>query len=149
MTVKKNMINDTQGGIFLEGDENGSADNPTITGNTITTTQTYDGIDVCGLSNATITGNVVNGSDESAIHVDGECGTASTATVSNNTVNFACAGILVGPNSSLNAMTGNVFANVATNVLTGSDSCPISGDARVGGKTRHRLHVVPFRAVRK
>ena len=149
VTVKKNMINDTQGGVFVEGDENGDADNPTIIGNTITTTQTYDGIDVCGLSNATITGNVVNGSDESAIHVDGECGGGSTATVSNNTVNFACAGILVGPGSYLTAMTGNVFANAATNVLPQSDSCPITGDARIGGKTRHRLHVVPFRAVRK
>jgi hypothetical protein len=148
VTVKKNMINDTQGAVYVEGDENGDADKPSITGNHITTTQTYDGIDVCGLSNATITGNIVTGSDESAIHVDSECGGPSTATVNNNKVNFACAGILVGPGSGLNSMTGDAYTNVATNVLTGSDVCPAGGDARIGGKTRHRLKAVPFKAVR-
>ena len=148
VTVKKNTISDTQGGVYVEGDNNGDADNPTITGNEITTTQTYDGIDVCGLSNATINSNIVIGSGESGIHVDSECGGPSTATVNSNTINFACAGILVGPGSSLNAMTGDAYANVATNVLIGSDSCPASGDARIGGKTRRHLKAVPFRVVR-
>lgn len=148
VTVRKNTINDTQGAVFVEGDGNGDADNPTITGNEITTTQTYDGIDVCGLFSASITGNIIHGSDQSAIHIDSECGGNSTASVINNTVNFACAGILVGPGSTASGLTGNAYTNVATNVLTGSDSCPVAGNARIG-KTRHRQKVVPFRAVRR
>jgi hypothetical protein len=149
VNVRKNMINSTQGAIFVEGDNNGDADAPTITGNQITTTHTYDGIDVCGLSNATVSSNIVNGSDQSAIHIDSECGGPSTATVNSNTINLACAGILVGSGSVANGMSGNVYANVASDVLTGSDTCPVNGNTQLGAKTRHRLHAVPFRAVKR
>ncbi len=146
--VRKNTISNTQGGVYVQGDNNGDADYPVITDNEVTTTQTYDGIDVCGLSNATISGNIVNGSDQSAIHVDDECGGPSTATVNSNKINLACAGILVGPNSTASGLTGNSFVNVATNLLTNSDTCPVSGTAKEEGTSRRRQHAVPFRVAR-
>jgi hypothetical protein len=153
VSVSKNIISDTQGGVYVEGDNNGDADSPKIEDNTVTTTQTYDAIDVCGLLNATISGNTVTGADESAIHVDGECGGGSTANVTKNKVNFSCAGILVGPGSTAVGLTGNTYANVATNVLTGSDTCPVGPpvgfDVKTGGKTRHHMKAVPFRVAKR
>ena len=57
----------------------------------------YDGIDLCGNGNSA-TLNTVVGSDESAVHIDDSCGTGANAdTATGNTINNACAGILVGP----------------------------------------------------
>ena len=55
----------------------------------------YDGIDLCSDGN-TAQSNVVYGSAESGIHVDGECppSTGINNTVTGNTINEACAGIL-------------------------------------------------------
>jgi hypothetical protein len=147
--VRDNLINDTQGAVYVYGDGNGDGDRPLIQGNTITNTITYDGIDVCGSANGTITGNTIIGSDESAIHVDGECSGASTASVTKNKINFACAGILVGPGSMTTAQTGDTYVNVATNVLTGSDTCPVSQNPRAHGKSRNHLKIVPFHVARR
>jgi len=43
-----------------------------------------------------VTGNTLGGSDESGVHIDSACGAAANNSVSENTFNAACAGILVG-----------------------------------------------------
>jgi parallel beta-helix repeat protein len=87
----------------------------------------FDGINVCGSSGGTITGNVVSGSTQSGIHLDGTCtgvtsgGTNATA----NTINEACAGILDGTTG--NTISANTFFNTTNTVLDG-DVCPAVGE---------------------
>jgi len=115
-------------------DPNGSGDHTYIHDNTVVGTQVYDGLDLCSNSN-TATNNTVFGSTESGIHLDSSCGgTGKNNTVTFNTINEACAGILEGgtPNTlgggslfGLIPLPGaNTFYNDATTVLAGSDVCP-------------------------
>jgi hypothetical protein len=94
----------------------------------VSTTHLYDGIDLCSNNNSA-TGNKINGSDESAIHVDDTCTGASTGNhVTTNTINSACAGILSGPASG-NTISPNTYYNTINEQLTGTDTCtpPPSG----------------------
>src|ERR1700693_829058 len=76
----------------------------------------------CSNDNAA-TGNTINGSDESAIHLDDTCTGASTGnTVTSNKINSACAGILSGPGAT-GTITSNTFYNVVTLQETGSNTC--------------------------
>ena len=144
--ITGNSVTNTQSGVYVY--EDGSAtDTPSITKNTIVSTHIYDGIDVCGVTNGTITGNVIDGSDESAVHVDGECSTPSTATVESNKVNGACVGVLVGPNATATTTKNpNILVNAITNTLTESDSCPGTAPQRPAhGGARQNRRVSPSR----
>jgi len=124
VTITKNNVSNTQTGIGVYSVNSGDADNATITGNIVAATHTYDGIDVCS-SNNTISGNTINGSDEAGIHLDSTCtgaGPSINDNVNTNTINGACAGILIGSGSG-SVGTGNKYYNATTLVLTGTDSC--------------------------
>ena len=96
MTISGNTVGNTQFGIAFVSDPTfGPADGGTVTGNRVAATHIFDGIELCGSSN-TIQSNRINGSDESAIHVDSSCGPVTNNVISGNTIVEACAGILVG-----------------------------------------------------
>ncbi len=150
MTVSGNTVSDSQGGIVVVGDSNGTADYNSITSNKITTSPAagpyfIDGIDLCSNHN-TATSNTVFNSSGSGIHIDSECtemsGTSgNTTTVNTNTINEACAGVLTGsPTSTGNSETGNITYNVGQTTQSG-DSCPASP----GAKAKIRLRPLPFR----
>jgi hypothetical protein len=123
VTIKSNNVSNTQFGIAVVSDPTvGPADGAMLTSNTVSMTHLYDGIDLCS-SNNTATMNTINGSDESAIHLDDTCtGSATGNTVTKNSVNSACAGILSGPGAS-GTTTGNTFYNVVSQQTTGTNVC--------------------------
>lgn len=124
--VKSNNVSQTQYGIAIVSDPDfGAADNAQVTSNTVSTTHLYDGIDQCS-NNNTASLNTINGSDEAAVHVDNTCSNHSTGnnnTVNKNKINSACAGVLVGPGTSGNAIGTNTYYNTVTLKLTGIDTC--------------------------
>ena len=137
----------------------GDANRTLITGNYIGGTQTYDAIDACSDNNG-IQKNVIYGSSQDAIHLDDECSpsTGSNNTVTNNTINEACAGVLQGPMSAgntipLSGANKNSFLNVDNTVLLNSDSCaPTLGpvaNARTKGAAARHLRPSPFKPNRK
>ena len=122
VSIVKNNVSNTQLGISVDSQNPGDADGAGITGNTVSMTHAYDGIDACSSHN-TISSNIVSGSDEAGIHLDGLCTGASIGnSVTANTINGACAGILSN-SASGNTISGNKFYNAGTLVLTGSDAC--------------------------
>ena len=144
ITVSANHVGNTQGGIAILGDGGSSADNQTIQGNILDGTLVRDGIDVCGSNGGAITNNTVAGSGQSGIHLDSTCtaigGPAGGgASVSGNTLNEACAGILNG--TAGNTISGtNTFFNVTNTTLVG-DSCSASQVdlARIGNGANHAI----------
>jgi hypothetical protein len=122
VTVSGNTVGNTQFGIAFVSDSTlGPADGGTVTGNRVSATHIFDGIELCGSSN-TVQSNRINGSDESAIHVDSSCGPVMNNVISGNTINEACAGILVGTAAGPNSIGSNTFFNARNTVLT-ADSC--------------------------
>ena len=129
-------------------DPTGSGDHTYIHDNNVVGTQVYDGIDACSNSN-TITNNTVFGSTESGIHLDSSCGgTGKNNSVTFNTINEACAGILQGgtPNTlgggtllGIIPLPGaNTFYNDATTVLAG-DVCTVAAKPAVAAFTTDAL----------
>jgi parallel beta-helix repeat protein len=127
-SVTTNRVGNTQFGIAVVGDGGFSADNATISTNTLDGTLIFDGIDVCGSSGGTISGNTVAGSTQSGIHLDGTCTPPSGGTtVSSNAINEGCAGIL--NNTAGNTIAAsNTYYNVV-NTTVAADTCtpPIIG----------------------
>jgi hypothetical protein len=122
VTVSGNTVGNTQFGIAFVSDSTlGPADGGTVTGNRVAATHIFDGIELCGSSN-TVQSNRINGSDESAIHVDSSCGPVTNNVISGNTINEACAGILVGTAAGSNSIGSNTFFNARNTVLT-ADRC--------------------------
>jgi parallel beta-helix repeat protein len=150
IAVSGNEVGSAQFGIVAVSDPTyGPADSNTITGNKIAGTQLFDGIDLCSSSNNVHT-NTVYGSTESGIHIDDSCGSGNNNVVSGNTINEACAGVLLGTGSSNNSAP-NTFANVTNTTLAG-DVCPAGPDANStagGSKKTQRLRPAPYKAVRK
>ena len=106
-----------------------TANDNKVNNNLVTNTHIGDGIDLCSDSN-TVTGNTVFSSDEAGIHLDSSCGsTGSNNIVSRNTVNEACAGILLGGSGNTVSAT-NTFANVANTTLAG-DVCAVTASSTV------------------
>lgn len=124
MTIMGNSVTNTQTGIVTVTDGGLTADGNTVTGNRVSDTHIGDGIDLCSNSNV-VTGNAVFSSDGAGIHLDGSCGsTGSNNIVIRNTVNEACAAILLGGSgNTISAL--NTFANVANTTLAG-DVCTVS-----------------------
>jgi nitrous oxidase accessory protein NosD len=75
-----------------------------------------------GLS--TVHSNRINGSDESAIHVDSSCGPVTNNVISGNTIIEACAGILVRTAADSNSIGSNTFFNARNTVLTADRRTP-------------------------
>jgi parallel beta-helix repeat protein len=110
----------------FEGDPN--SDNGTITDNDVFGSD-GDGIAVCGDNNV-VRGNTIAGSTESGVNlVSGpnfgtQC-TANNNRVTDNTINGACAGILLDPSTTGNAVRGDNTVRNATNVQLTGISCPL------------------------
>lgn len=129
----------------------GPANATIIKSNHIGGTQTFDAIDLCSDGN-TAQSNVIYGSSQDGIHMDGACppSTGSNNTVTGNTINEACAGILLGSGTG-NTTGPNTFTNVTTTKLNGDVCSPLVGaaaDAQVAGGTiaKHvSLHPSPYK----
>jgi hypothetical protein len=152
ITVNMNTVSNTQGGIAIDGDVNGTADYNVITSNKVTTSSAagpylVDGIDMCSNHN-TATSNTVFNSSGSGVHIDSSCtessgpsGNNSSATT--NTINEACAGVLTG-NGTGNSETGNITYNVLQTSFPG-DSCPVSNQDSVKPTVVKKLRPSPRR----
>jgi Right handed beta helix region len=122
VTVSSNTVESAQLGIVPFTDPNyGTGDGTIIKSNHIGGTQTFDAIDLCS-NNNTVTGNVIYGSSQDAVHVDDACGGSGNNTITGNTINEACAGIL-GTGTG-NTVAPNTYMNVANTTLAG-DVCPL------------------------
>src|SRR5450432_3472009 len=135
MTITGNFVINVQNGIPIVTDGTLPADNHTVANNHVSNTHFGDGIDLCSNGNS-VTGNVVFSSGQAGIHLDSSCGsTGNNNTVSKNTVNEACAGILLGSGTGNTFPLPNLVANVANTTLAG-DVCTPAGlsKKRVGSQ---------------
>jgi hypothetical protein len=94
-----------------------------INGNHIGGSQMDEGIDLCGNAE-TAESNVIYSSTVAGVFLDNTCGgsSGSNDTVKSNTINEACAGILLGSGNG-NSIGSNTYANDTYEMLLG-DSCP-------------------------
>src|SRR5579863_581396 len=150
ISVTGNTVTSAQFGITTNTDPTyGPGDSTTITGNKVAGTQIFDGIDACSSLN-TVGSNNVYGSAESGIHLDDSCGSGDSNSVTKNTINGACAGILLGTGTG-NTLTSNTIVNTTNTTMSG-DQCPAPvGDAirpAVAG-ARRSLRPSPYMPVRK
>jgi parallel beta-helix repeat protein len=128
MTITGNSVSNTQNGIPIVTDGTLPADNNTVSTNHVSDTHLGDGIDLCSNGN-TVTSNIVFSSSQAGIHLDSSCPNLSPSsgnnnTVSKNTVNEACAGILKGNGSGNTFPIANVVANVTNTSLAGDTCAP-------------------------
>jgi hypothetical protein len=152
ITVTGNSVGSAQFGIvavtdpptstFCNGVPCGPADNTTITSNKVSGTQIFDAIDVCSNSNA-VRLNIIYGSAESGVHVDDSCGSGNNNLVTSNSINEACAGILLGTGTGT-TFSPNVFVNVTNSVLAGDTCTPPYGPV----KQHHLLRPSPYKMKR-
>lgn len=121
VTISGNTVGNTQCGIGLYNSQD-----VTVVGNNVFGTRVNDGIYVCGNKND-IEDNRILGSDQAGVHLS--CGefiptaTANNNTVKGNTINGACAGILLRPGTIGNIVNDNKFFNVL-NVSKTANTCP-------------------------
>jgi hypothetical protein len=147
LTVSGNTVSNSQGGIVTFGDSFGTADNNIITTNKVTTSPVagpfqLDGIDLCSNHN-TATSNTVYNSSGAGVHIDSQCIEATgpsgnNSTVTKNTVNEACAGVLLGTGGG-NIVGGIGNLNITYNVVQvtqAGDTCPAGAPTRARGKIK-------------
>jgi parallel beta-helix repeat protein len=128
VTVTSNTVESTQFGIVpVTESASLTADGTIVTSNHVGGTQLFDAIDLCS-DGDTAHSNVIYGSEQSGIHLDDECppSTGSGDSVTSNTINESCAGILLGTGSG-NSIASNAFMNVTTMKVAG-DTCTPSYD---------------------
>lgn len=151
LTISGNTVSNAQGGIVTYGQifsTFGVADYNNVTGNKVTTSPAagpfqLDGIDLCS-NNNTASNNTVYNSSGAGVHIDSQCtestGTSGNgSTVSTNTINEGCAGVLTG-NGTGNTESGNITFNVVQ-VQQSGDLCPAGSPA----KAKSRLKPHPWR----
>jgi parallel beta-helix repeat protein len=152
VATSNNHVGNTQGDITILNDGSFSSDDQTISGNVLDGTLVFDGIDVCGSNGSMVDNNTVADSGRAAIHLDSTCtaigGPAGgDATVSGNTLNEACAGILNGSSGNTISAT-NTFFNVVNTILVG-DACATStaeiSQAEIKGSGRDKILAQPAR----
>jgi parallel beta helix pectate lyase-like protein len=132
--VMGNTVGNNQFGVAVESTAMAAADMTIIKNNEIFGTLDVDGIDLCS-NNNTVSNNTIASSDESGVDLDSGCGsTGNGNSVTSNTINEACAGILEESGTSGNTISKNNFFNV-TNVTLSADVCPTpaSGEAHAHG----------------
>jgi parallel beta-helix repeat protein len=148
ITVTGNTVESAQLGIVPATDPTyGLADGTIIRANHVGGTQNYDALDLCS-DNNTAESNVIYGSAQSGVHLDDSCSpsTGSNNTVNSNTINEACAGILLGTGTNTN-ISPNTFMNVTNTTLAG-DTCAPPAGRQVAGK-RQSLRPSPYHAIAK
>jgi hypothetical protein len=90
------------------------------------------------------------GSAESGVHLDDTCGgTGNNNTVTSNTINEACAGILTGTGTTGNSVSPDTFFNVINTTQSG-DTCsaPPTG-AKAGTQKRSALRPAPYNPMKR
>jgi len=134
--VSGNTIANTQGGIVLDNffcssfPNAPNTDSNVVSSNKIFNTQLYDAVYVCG-NNNTVKGNTIQGAGESGIKLDNSCDagpSGSNNTITSNTINESCAGILINPATFGNSVSGNASTNVGSTTLAGTLCGPLFGD---------------------
>jgi len=143
LAISGNTISNTQLAIVAYGDSLGTADYNDVTSNKVTGTQAAgsfldDGIDLCS-NNNTATSNTVFNSSGSGIHIDSSCTestgtTGNNTTVTRNTVNEACAGVLTGSGTG-SSQSANIVYNVLQ-VAQAGDSCPSGGSLATAARNK-------------
>jgi parallel beta-helix repeat protein len=127
------------------GDPN--SDNGSVSSNNVYGSSA-DAIAICGDNNS-VTGNILSDSRESGINVTtfaAMC-TANNNTVSGNTINGACAGILIDPSTTGNLVgAGNRIFN-ATHLQLSGTSCPVAATSGVA-KSTQGVHPPSFQMLR-
>jgi len=144
VTISGNTVSNTQEAIVTVTDGAETADYNDVTSNKVTTnaaivvtagTLLLDGIDLCSDHN-TATSNTVFNSSGAGVHLDSLCnGGASGANsiATNNMVNEACAGVLLG--GSGGTASGTVTYNVVETTASG-DTCPSGTSSKASGKAK-------------
>jgi Periplasmic copper-binding protein (NosD) len=119
VNVADNIITTDQIGIASQSDSiDGPADNGYVVDNAFAGTVQFDGIDLCSNKHL-VKSNTFFNSTESAIFLDDQCGTTGNQNiVLDNTINEACAGILIGPNATKNSISYNSIFNAVSEELT-------------------------------
>jgi hypothetical protein len=146
ITITTNNVGSAQFAITVDTDPTyGPADSNIITSNKVSGTQIFDAIDLCSSSNTART-NTIYGSAQSGIHVDDSCGSGNNNTVTGNTINEACAGVLLGTGTG-NVTSPNTFFNVTNTTLAG-DTCPATPE-RGAKRSAAKPHPSPFTPNRK
>jgi hypothetical protein len=145
ITVSGNSVQSAQFGIATVTDSiDGPADNATITFNHIAGTQEFDAIDLCSDANTARYNTIYGSLAQSGIHLDDGCpgpGSAPSGTndtVTHNTINEPCAGILLG-SSATSTVVPNTFLNVTHTTLPG-DSCPVALAAAIQLAATAEIH---------
>jgi hypothetical protein len=147
LIVSGNTISNTQGAVVAFSDPTyatyGVGDYNNVSGNKITASPAagsflIDGIDLCSNNNKA-TSNTIFNSSGSGVHIDSQCtegsGTSGNGTtVSTNTINEACAGVLTGSGTG-NTESGNITYNVVQ-VTQAGDSCPLGLPGRPKGRLK-------------
>jgi parallel beta-helix repeat protein len=124
MTISGNSVTNAQNGIPIVTDGAFPADTNVVSNNHVSDTHLGDGIDLCSNHN-NVSGNIVFSSGQAGIHLDSSCGsTGNNNIVSKNTVNEACAGILLGSGTGNTFPIANIVANVANTTLAGDVCTP-------------------------
>lgn len=154
--VENNTVGNTNYGITAASDPvSGAADHTTIKGNTVLATRFAvgfyggDAIDVCSNSNR-IEGNTVSASNQSGIHLDSTCiSSGNNNVVKRNTINEACAAILVDTGTTGNAIVPDNHYFNDVNTVFHADTCtsapvysPLVATDRVAEAHSH-FHVIP------
>jgi nitrous oxidase accessory protein NosD len=110
-----------------------------VLNNTVSGTTPYDNIDACSDHNL-IKGNTVSDSGEGGIHLDALCEEPDTSTsgvnnsVSGNTIENNCVGILSGPAQGANQIGSNNFSGNTNAYVYNSDSYSCSSGRHSGPK---------------
>ena len=121
VTISGNTVGNTQCGIGLY-----NANNNVIISNNVFGTRVNDGVYVCGNKNQ-IVNNTILGSDQAGVHFSCSetfpSSTANNNVALNNTINGACAGILLHSGTTGNVALVNNFLNT-TNVIKTANTCP-------------------------
>jgi hypothetical protein len=134
-TASTNVVESSNVGIGSYSSANGA----TITSNHIGGSQMLDGIDLCSAMGEVAKSNSIYNSTTAGINLQSaSCGAtgASGATVTGNTINDACTGILTG-NGTSNDAAPNTYFNVFTEVAAGGTCTPpappVESDVRAAG----------------
>ena len=121
LTISGNTVSSTNCAISMA-----QGTSLTITGNKIMNTVDVDGIYICGNSNI-VQHNIITGSDDAAIRLDNTAadfctGFGNNNTITGNTINGSCVGVLEPTGTTGNLLTPNTYNNVQ--LLQSANKCP-------------------------
>jgi hypothetical protein len=129
--VNSNQIGNAQVGVaFVSDPIFGNADSNNVNSSTITSA--IDGVSLCSNTNV-VKSNQINSATDAGVKVDTSCTEGSAGgssgngnSITNNTVNGGCAGILAGTGTG-NVSSPNSIINAFQSLITGSTCTPPPG----------------------